>query len=267
MSAAARCFDPQCTDGPPEGDEPRPRWTDDGDLLCRRCATLLEQRLAELPARRDALRAVLGGLQGAVSAGNKPTKGTPPVPLNIAAHDHLTLMQATVVSWVLMVAEERDLRGPDRNDLTVLTGWLLHQLPWLLAHPAVGDLADEVRDLSRVADGLAQTREQWHRLEPACPDCDAYELGRWDGGDVVGCRSCGCQWDDAEYADIVTAALRVGCVTAQEAALILGVTYGTFRNMVADPDVRLRKVGTLDGKAQYAAAEVAALVQAKEAAA
>ena len=264
MTAAARCADPICLDGPPEGDEPRPRWALAGSALCRRCGDLLEQRLVELGPRRDALRAVLGGLQGAVSAGNKPTKGTPPVPLNIAAHDHLTLMQATVVSWVRLVCEERDLRGPDRNDLAVLTTWLLSQLSWLLEHPAVGDLADEMRDLSSTADALAQTREQWHRLEPRCPDCHAFELGRWDGGDHVGCRSCGREWHEREYPLFVRLALdnSGGRLTAKEAVAILGVTYGAFRMMVNRGHVH--KLGTLDGIAWYRAADVDALMAARE---
>ena len=261
----ARCADPRCSDGPPEHNKPRPRWAVDGERLCVRCATLLERRLSELPACRDALRANLAKTGGGSNVGNKPTKGSPPIPLNIDAHDHLTLMQATVTSWVRLVCEDRGLRGPDRNDLRVLCGWLGSQLPWLLTHPLVGYLADEVRDLVRIAEALAQTQPRWHPLDPPCPGCSEHALGRWDGADHIDCRNCERRWHEREYPSFVRLALdnSGGRVTAREGAAMLGVTYGTFRNMVADKDVQLTKLGTLDGLAQYRASDVDALVKAK----
>lgn len=251
-----RCADPACTDGPeaPDG-SPMPRWAKDG-LLCRRCGTLLEQRLAEVPARREALRAELGGLRSSSRGENRPTKGSPPIPLNIPVHDHLEKIHATLVSWVLLVAEERALRGPDRDDDAILSAWLLSQFDWLLQHEAVGDFADEMRDLSRHADGLTQTREQWHRLEPLCPDCGARELGRWDGGDYVGCRSCGQRWAEEQYPMFVRLALddSGGCVTAAEAVDRAQVAPATFRQWVSRG--RVRKLGTVDGLARYSTADL-----------
>lgn len=256
----ARCLDPKCDDGPTEGD-PMPRFADDGSNLCRRCGTLLQQRLAELPARRDALRATLGGLRASVKGENRPTKGTPPVPLNLAAHDHLTEMHATVVSWVRLVTEERSLRGPDRDDLNVLSSWLLSQLDWLLDHPAAGDLAEEIRDLSRVADALARTREQWHRLPVKCPRCDAQEIGRWDGADHVACTSCGETWHEDDYARLVLilATDQGTSVTAAEGAKRAGIKPELFRQWVSRGKVR--KLGTVDGVARYSTSDLDAVRQ------
>lgn len=199
----ARCHDPRCTDGPPEGDEPRPRWAEDPDLLCPRCGTLLEQRLGQLPALAVALQSVLGGLRSSVRGGNKPTKGSPPIPLNIGAHDHLTAMQATCVSWVRLVCEERGLRGPDRDDLGAIAAWLLSQLPWLLQHDAVGDFADEVRDLTSTADGLAQTTRRPVRVGADCFDCGGNLVRRVtaDGleEDHVTCTACHVQYEPSRY--------------------------------------------------------------------
>ena len=261
----ARCCDPRCTDGPPEHDEPRPRWAVDGERLCVRCGTLLERRLSELPACRDALRANLAKTGGGSNVGNKPTKGSPPIPLNIAAHDHLTLMQATVTLWALMVREERNLRGPDRNDLRVLCGWLSSQLPWLLTHPAVGDLADEVRNLVRIAEALAQTREQWHPLDPPCPGCGEHAVGRWDGADHIDCKACERVWQEKEYPSFVRLALdnSGGRVTAKEAISLLEVKPELFRQMVSRGKVH--KLGTLDGIAQYRASDVHTLVTRRKA--
>ena len=199
----SRCADPSCTDGPPgtEG-QPLPRFTVEPSRLCVRCGGMLERRLAEIPAHATALRAVLGGLRSSVRGGSRPTKGEPPVPLNIAAHDHLTAMKATLVSWVRLVCEERDLRGPDRDDLDVLSGWLLSQIGWLLQHDAVGDLADEVRDLTRVADGLTHLTRR-----PVRAGCDCFGCGEplWRGvadgleADRVTCSACGTTYDDGQY--------------------------------------------------------------------
>lgn len=266
----SRCLDPKCSDGPPldctcdpdavpHHHAPGPRLTDDGDRLCRRCADLLEKRIAELPARQRELRDNLGGLHSHERGENRPTKGTPPVPLNIAAHDHLTDMHAKVVSWVRMVAEERDLRGPDRDALTYLCPWLLSQLPYLLQHGAVGDLADEMRDLTRTADGLTRAQPQRHHLPAPCPDCEATELYRLDGADHVLCQSCGLTWHERDYDRLVLvlASDTRTSVTAKEAAVRAGVPASTFRRWVGEKKVR--RLGTVDGIARYSTADLDAL--------
>ena len=252
----ARCSDPRCTDGPPEHDEPRPRWAVDGERLCLRCGVLLERRLSELPACRDALAAVLGGTQGARNGGNSPTKGMPPIPLNIDAHDHLVLMHDVAVAWVQMVLNERNLRGPDRNDLRVLCGWLTSQLPWLLQHEAVGDLADEVRDLVRTAEALAQTREQWHRKHVPCPRCKAEELGTWDGEDSILCRACSVTYSQDDYlAEVARYAKDTNkLLDRAAAALLLGVTRGHLRVMISRREVT--PTGTIEGRPYFAVADL-----------
>lgn len=253
-----RCTDPTCDDGPPLDSNPAPRFTVDGLLLCRRCASALERRLAELPSQHDALRSVLGGLRASERAENRPTKGTPPVPLNIAAHDHLEAMQAVLVSWVRMTCEERDLRGPDRSTVAILSRWLLSQLPWLLGHGAVGDLAAEILDLAHVADGLTQANPRRYRLDAPCPllGCGERQLTREDGAGEVWCDSCGGIWTEDQYPWMVRVALDAtsGCLTAQEAADRLGVTVGHIRNLVTAGLVR--KLGTVDGTARYSTRDV-----------
>lgn len=197
-----RCVDKACADGPRDDDQqPRPRWATTG-LLCTRCAQALEQRLAELPARRDHLRAVLGGRQGPISDGSKRTKGTPPVPLNLDAHDHLVAMHATVVSWVRLVCEERGLRGPDRDDVAFLAPWLVAQMDWLVGQPWVDDLADEIRDASRVADALTGTTRKPRRAGADCFECGSALVRPVVDGleeDAVTCLGCGQQYDDSQY--------------------------------------------------------------------
>ena len=253
-----RCIGKQCLDGPAEDGEPRPRWADSPSLLCRRCGDRLERHLAELPARRDMLRSVLGGLSSRAGSGNRPTKGEPPVPLNVAAHDHLELLQATVVSWVLLVTEERTLRGPDRPDLNLLSAWLVSQHDWLLQQLWVDDLAEEMRDLSQVADTLTSVRPRWNRLPVPCPvpECGHHDLGRWDGSDEVVCNTCGTAWPEADYARLVRVLTDRETVTAEQGAVLAGVAPQTFRKWVTEN--RVRRAGTLDGQARYWASDVPA---------
>ncbi|MBC7680451.1 MAG: hypothetical protein H7233_15910 [Pseudorhodobacter sp.] len=178
------------------------------------------------------------------------------MPLNIAAHDHLTLMQATVVSWVRLVCEERDLRGPVRNDLSVLTTWLFSHLPWLLEHPADGDLADEMRDLSSTADALAQSTRQPTRAGADCFDCGGHLLRRITGDgleeDHVTCTVCHVQYEPSRYMLALKAAawdaarvVRDGEAWATPASLAhdLGRSEVTIRSWQLREQVRSRRIG------------------------
>jgi hypothetical protein len=250
-----RCIDKSCTDGPTIEDRPAPRLTRTG-LLCDRCTGHLERRLAELPARADQVRSVLAGRRKSQSDGSRRTKGNPPVPLNLAAHDHLELMQATLVSWSQLVAEERDLRGPDIPTVQVLSGWLLNQLDWLRGQPWVDDLAEEMRDVSRTADGLARVQPQWNRLPAPCPGCDAHDLGRWDGDDHVGCAACGERWPEDDYARLVLvlASDSDRSLPMGEAVERAGVPAATFRQWVSRGKVR--RLGTAEGQARYSVEDI-----------
>lgn len=249
------CLDPECKDGPDSG----PRLTRNTETLCRRCGGLLEQRLAELKARHDDVaRLMLTPLPSRTSGGNRPTKGSPPVELNLTAHDWIVDATAKLISWTRMVCEERGLRGPDRDDLGVLSGWLLSQLLWLLEHPAAGDLADELRDLSRTADSLSRVHPRRYRLDAPCPllGCGERQLTREDGAGQVWCDACGGIWQEDSYPWMVRVALvsNAGCLTAAEAADRLGVKPELFRQWVSRGKVR--KLGTVDGTARYSTADV-----------
>lgn len=204
MSGAQRCIDLACADGPRDDPAlPQPRWATAG-LLCSRCGALLEQRLAEIPARHTLLRSVLGGMQAAPPDGSRPTKGNPPTPLNIDAHDHLDLLHQVVASWACQIAQQRQLRGPDRRDVQHLAPWLVSQIDWIVEQDWVGDLAEELRDLSNLADTLTRWRRGWHPLPAPCPGCDQHALGRWDGDDHVSCAECGERWAEDDYRRLVT---------------------------------------------------------------
>jgi hypothetical protein len=255
-----RCIDKHCADGPPENGQPRPRWAQTG-LLCRRCADRLERHLAELPAQAQQLRAVLSGPPRGGRGENRPTKGNPPVPLNLAAHDHLQHLTDTLASWAQLVIDERSLRGPDTPTIESLSRWLLAQIDWLITQPWVDDLADEMRDLTRVADGLTHARPGWHRLPVPCPGCDSLSLGRWDGDDHINCSTCGERWAEQDYPRFVRVVAGDVTVTAPEAAARAGVEPSTFRGWAAAG--ALLPIGKIDGVSRYAVEDVDRVAAAK----
>jgi len=249
-----RCVDKTCLDGPPLDDQPAPRIAGIG-LLCHRCAFRLERHIAELPARFDELGAVLGGGKGSRTEG-KRTKGSPPVPLNLAAHDHRQHIAGVLASWVLLVAEERGLRGPDTQTVPALSTWLVQHHAWLVGQPWVDDLSEEVAELTRTAEGITRRLPGWNRLPAPCPGCGAFEMGRKDGDAHVECRSCGLRYGEAEYARLVHVLAHDDdeTVTAREGARLCGVKPETFRQWVTRGWVR--RLGEVDGLARYSRADV-----------
>lgn len=248
-----RCVAGGCDDGPELDGNLGPRIARTG-LLCQRHYDRLERTLAEWTATVSALRSILGSTGQGGGDKIRRTKGSPPLPLNVNAHDHLEHMTALLDSWVRLVAEERGLRGPDNSDRC--SGWLLGQLPWVAAQPWVDDLDDEVRDATRIAEALARTRPGWHTLPVPCPGCQGMTLGRWDGDDHVGCP-CGERWPEEDYPRLVAVLADDLSMTAQEAAAAAQVEPATFRQWVTRGHVR--KVGSLGGAARYRAEDVEAM--------
>lgn len=251
-----RCIGKTCTDGPldtPDSPILRPRWATRG-LLCTRCADRLERHLAEMPARRDLLRTVLAS-GGTASGGNKPTKGEPPSPMRDDVHDLLVALQATLTSWARLIAEERDLTDP--TDLRALSLWLLAQHAWALQQPWVDDFADEMHDIAKQADRLTAHRARWNRLPAPCPDCDAHELGRWDGHDDVQCGSCEQTLSGYAYQRLIVLGVTDLTVTAAQAAARLEVPRATFRGWAATG--RVRPLGKVDGLHRYDIRDIDAL--------
>lgn len=261
-----RCCDALCLDGPPLDDEPQPRWAVQGTALCRRCTDLLERRIAELPARAAQVRAVLGGLRSGQTSESKRTKGSPPVPLNLDAHDLLEDVNAKVVSWVRAVCEDLSLRGPDRVSLDVLCPWLLSQLPWIVTQDFAREFADEMRDLARSCDGITRVQAGWHRLPVPCPGCDASALGRWDGASEVLCQACGERWPESEYTRLVLvlASDRQVSLDAAQVADRLGVTPSYVRDLVARG--ALRQAGKVGGRSRFDPQDVRRLWEERESA-
>lgn len=74
--------------------------------------------------------------------------------LNERASETMTEIRAVMVSWCLLVAEERGIAKPaDRIDL--IATYIVTHHEWLSAHAAAGDCAGELDDLRRKAWAVA----------------------------------------------------------------------------------------------------------------
>jgi hypothetical protein len=139
----------------------------DGRYLCGHHERRLGSDVAELPALYDALALRLA----ATGMGGERTSGTPTRSpgINDAAVEARTVVRHTVVSWCLLVAEERGVTLPGRwtvvelplgvegplqrvqvpdETMAALVAWLGKHVPWLAAQRFGGEACDEFRALA-----------------------------------------------------------------------------------------------------------------------
>lgn len=127
-----------------------------GGFLCLSCQDRLTRDLLNLPALYADCSNSNGGSGADVVRIIKktPRKSATRDSMNPAAAEVRTTIRTVLASWAGLVADERRLRRPAR-DIPTLARFLGRHLEWLTCHPAAGDLAEEVRDLTRTARDIA----------------------------------------------------------------------------------------------------------------
>lgn len=200
MSEHQNCLGPRCA----EEDEPRRRTH---GYLCRRCYTQLEQTIHEMPSISTWLGLNLSAGQGGKKHGDIIT-GTRerPLPIRASVFDQQAEIVSVLLSWVRLVCEERDLRGPDRGDVNATSAWLGHQLDWCSQQLWIDDLAREMRELAKDAHQIAPWRPGRHHLPEPCPNPDCGRVGalvRYDGDSQIQCSECGERWPETHYRRLV----------------------------------------------------------------
>jgi hypothetical protein len=127
---------------PHRHDPDRPRPVEPGLLVCRGCVSSLEQALAELPAQFRGLSLVLaaGGSTGAKVSGSSEAR----LPINPTVAELREDIDRKLVSWAMMIAEERGDHTPCSNNVEVVACWLLVRLRWACAQPWVDQFAAEL---------------------------------------------------------------------------------------------------------------------------
>lgn len=215
----------------------RPEHQAEIGLLCQPGYARLEQHLAELPALTTWLQANIGGAStSALDLTGTRAGGDSPLPIRADVLDHILLIRATLVSWAILIAEERQLRGPAGSMPSVTATFLLAHLPWAAEQAWVDDLAQEAADLHRDAHHLCPSRPRIYHLPIPCPEQDCgFTLTRKDGDDYVQCQTCGRLWTEAEYGRLMWTKAelernRCGWLTPEDAGLKVGVDPRTVRN-------------------------------------
>ncbi|MFF7081349.1 hypothetical protein [Streptomyces lavendulae] len=147
MTVTALCHGESCRGADATG-RTRRRAADRGSRLCRPCREHLAAGLGEVAHLYEECGRVLGGA-GPGSLRERTTGGeSTGLPFNGAAADVRARMVSVLGSWSGLVAQQRGLTAPPRT-VADLTAFLLRNADWLAAHPAAGEVCDEVARLVR----------------------------------------------------------------------------------------------------------------------
>lgn len=147
LCASPRCrgrgHQPTCTDDECKGCVPRPAA--DGRNLCETHTRYLAEDAVQAAYLYGELEHRLASSGG----GGEKTSGTRDrgTQLNGKAVEARTLIRHTLVSWCLLIAEERGISTP-ADDVAAMGDYVALHAVWLSAHPAAGDCTDELYELA-----------------------------------------------------------------------------------------------------------------------
>jgi hypothetical protein len=131
----------------------QPRLALDGVDLCRRDVEAIAADAVTAAALRADLAKVLTGS----GAPGEKTSGTADrgLKVNERAIEMRATIRHTLVSWVLLITEERGWSLPEDDSDRALAELIARSAIWLAAHPAAGEAANEFQDLVRNAHSIA----------------------------------------------------------------------------------------------------------------
>jgi hypothetical protein len=117
-----------------------------GVILCRACKNKLVGYLADCESLRQELVITLTH-QDRIGPESEGRSAETPLAYNVAASESLDALKATLVSWVLLVADETKAALP-ADKIAALSSWLSVRINYLVRHEAAGELFDEMRALN-----------------------------------------------------------------------------------------------------------------------
>ena len=215
-----------------------PRYAGHG-LLCFGCHVRLADMLRNAPGQHTLLKIAQEPSMSQVMKGDadmvRAAGDGVPSALNVAAASSATDLTDILSSWVEMICEQYDMRGPtslmSRNGIENPQGrqlnprwsrwckesiwcdppiifeihtaslWLLAQIERLERCAGIGDLWTELAEVMSQSHSLAPWREQVARLKGIeCPECHAIALARYGGDEHVTCQRCNAHVEPGRYA-------------------------------------------------------------------
>lgn len=139
-------------------------------FLCMACRDHLVSNLLNLPALySDCNRGTSPKVVRVIR--KVPRKSATTDSMNPAAAEIRSAILTVLASWAGLVADERRLEPPAR-DLPALARFLCRHVEWLARHPAAGDIADEIRELTRTVRNIAYPNGIRRVHIGYCPDGD-----------------------------------------------------------------------------------------------
>lgn len=139
---AALCVGPRCLGSTEGGRFRRPAVP--GLRLCAECRRAVRVGLAELPAIYADCESALVPRRNPTGPRVTGSRRSTGIDLDENTLTARTTILELLSSWSALVADERSVGRPARQDPTGLAAFLLTHLDWLQAHSAAGDFAEEV---------------------------------------------------------------------------------------------------------------------------
>lgn len=183
-----------------------------------------------------------------------------PLPFHAGASETLTHLKAVLISWTLLVHEEKPAPLDCKDEIESLGAYLHSHMDWLRKHPAANDLHAEATDAIRRCERAVDRAEQ-RVFAGMCPTC-AEPVYAKPGAVMVRCKVCLEEWDATEWR---TRALDYAGYTAGTPAElsrmlsdpVTGETLpaGTIRSWISRKELKSISMNQL-GKPVYQTSEV-----------
>ncbi|GHF64646.1 hypothetical protein GCM10010218_52800 [Streptomyces mashuensis] len=172
-----------------------------GSGLCEACRARLSLELTRLPALYEECGRLLGGSdQPREKVSGGPLPG---LPFNVAASEARSAITGVLGAWAALVAQQRRLPAPPRTPVH-LALFLVRHADWLAAHPAAGEVSQEIAQVTRRARRVVDPRTRRRVAlgpcaeagcdgtlvavvssdrpeQPAAITCDADAAHHWEG--------------------------------------------------------------------------------------
>jgi len=146
-----------------------------GVILCHGCKRKLEGFLADCESLRQELVVTLTRQDTIGPAAEKTKKlaaTDSPFPYNAAASAALDGLKATLVSWVLCIADEQGVWLP-ADSIAALSSWLVVRINYLARHEAAGEILDEMRQVTKWATSAINLPRDRGRVHVGpCPELE-----------------------------------------------------------------------------------------------